>query len=248
MKKRVLVLGGSGNLGSVLKKKKFFENQFFPNSKILDILKKNDIKNYINKYKINLVINCAALARMKECEIKRNKAFKINVLGCQNLIEVLKDVKDLKIKLIHISSDAVYPCLRGHYSEKSKIKPYNFYGKTKALSEKLVRKILNHIIIRTRFFNKKKIRFDSAAIDSYSSSLEVNQLVKYIKILIKKNFIGTINVGGKRISDFDLYRKYKKNIKKCKHEDIQKKINFRISKDASMDCSLLNKVVIKKNG
>ena len=40
MKKKVLVLGGSGNLGSVLKKNKFFENQFFPNSKILDILKK----------------------------------------------------------------------------------------------------------------------------------------------------------------------------------------------------------------
>ena len=247
MKKKILVIGGSGNLGSSLKSNNFFKKQFFPSSKVLNILKKKDIIKFINKHEIEMVINCAALARMKECEIKKNKAFNVNVLGSQNLIEVLKKIKYRSIKLIHISSDAVYPCLNGDYSEKSRTRPYNYYGETKALAEKLVRKYVNHTIIRTRFFNKKLIKFNTVATDSYSSSLEVKKLVNYIKFLVNKDFIGTINVGGKKISDYDLYKKYKKNLKKCLYYDIQKKLNFKISKDASMNCSLLNKLMIKSN-
>ena len=247
MKVKTLVIGGSGNLGSSLKKDNFFKNQFFPSSRVVNILKKKDITKYIHKHEINMIINCAALARMKECEVKKNKAFKINVVGSQNMIDVLKKIKGRSIKLIHISSDAVYPSLRGNYSEKSKIKPYNYYGKTKVLAEKLVRRYANHTIIRTRFFNKKRIKFNTAATDSYSSSLEVNKLIHYIKILIKKDFIGTINVGGRKISDFDLYKKYKNNLKKCLFYDIQKKLNFKISRNASMNCKLLNKFIIKKD-
>ena len=38
----------------------------------------------------------------------------------------------------------------------------------------------------------------------------MNRLVKYISILIRKEFQGIINVGGPKISDYKNYKKYKK--------------------------------------
>jgi len=244
MTRKILVLGGSGTLGKTLKKKSFFKKHFFPSSKKIDITKSENLEKFIRKNKINLIINCAAIARMKICEKYKNKSYKVNVLGVQNLKETISKLKQRKIKLIQISSDAVYSSIKGNYSENSKLKPYNYYGKTKFFSEKIVKKLDDFIIIRTRFFNKNKIKFIKVADDSFSSSIEVNKLVKYIIFLIKINFKGIINVGGKEISDFDLYKKYKK-IVLCKHEDIQKRIDFKISKNSSMNINKLKKLLKK---
>ena len=55
---------------------------------------------------------------MRICEKYKDKSYKVNVLGVQNLKIILK-VKDRKIKLIQISSDAVYSSIKGNYSEYS---------------------------------------------------------------------------------------------------------------------------------
>ena len=94
---------------------------------------------------------------MRICEKYKDKSYAVNVLGVQNLREIILKIKERKIKLIQISSDAVYPSIKGNYSENSKLKPYNYYGKTKFFSEKIVKKLDDFIIIRTRFFNKKKL-------------------------------------------------------------------------------------------
>ena len=244
MRRKILVLGGTGTLGKTLKKKKFFNKHFFPSSKKLDITNVNQLEKFIKNKKINLIINCAAIARMSVCERYKNKSFKVNVLGVQNLKTVINKIDDRDIKLIHISSDDVYPSKVGNYAENSKLKPYNYYGKTKLFSEKIVKKLKNFVIIRTRFFNKKKIKFSTAADDSFTSSIEVNKLVFYIILLIKKNFRGIINVGGDKISDYDLYKKYKK-IMLCKQNDIQKELKFKISKNSSMNIEKLKKIIHK---
>ena len=125
------------------------------------------------------------------------------------------------------------------------MKPYNYYGLTKLKAEKLVKDLENYLIIRTRFFDKNKIIFNTAAEDSFTSAIEVTKLVNIIKILIKKNASVIINVGGKKIYYFKLYKKFKKNIKKCKRDEIQNKINFKISKDASLNCDILKKIIKK---
>lgn len=242
IKKNILVIGGSGVLGSAIKKNFFFKNSYFPTKKKLNIENYFSIINFIKNKNLNIIINCAAVARMKDCENNKKLAMKINVGGVNNIVNAIKKINK-KIILVHISSDAVYPSQNGNYSEKSKLKPYNFYGKTKLLSEKAAKRNLKYIIIRTRFFHKEKIKFNYSAIDSYSSSLEVNILVKYIVLLIKKKFNGIINVGGQRVSDYDLYKKHKKNLKKCKRNDIQKKLNFKLSIDSSLKSCLLKKTL-----
>lgn len=242
MNKNILILGGSGTLGSAFKTNFFFSNSKFPTKKKLDITDQASLINYLKKVDVNIIINCAALARMKKCEKNKKLARKINIYGVRNIVNAIKKTNK-NIKLIHISSDAVYASLKGGYSERSKKKPYNFYGVTKALAEKEAKKHYNHIIIRTRFFDKNKIFFNCSATDSFSSSIEVKVLVKYIKALIKKKFIGIINIGGKKISDYLLYRKYNKKLKKCLRKDIQKKLNFTLSKDASMNCLKQKKIL-----
>jgi len=239
-KNKILLIGGSGTLGSSIIKSKSFKNLESPTKKKLNLLKRDSIKKFLNK-EYSLIINCAAMARMKECEKKPKKAINLNILGTINLCREILEYKNKfnkEIKLIHISTDGVYASTKGNYSEKSRLKPYNVYGWTKMWSEEFVKVLKNYIIIRTRFFNKKKIRFNNAATDIFTSMIEVQELVKKIKFLSSKDFVGVINVGGKRESDFKKYIKYQKNIKPCKRTEIVKNLNFKIAKDASMNLKL----------
>ena len=72
--------------------------------------------------------------------------------------------------------------------------------------------------------------------------IEVENLVKEIKKISSTSFVGIINVGKKRESDFLNYKKFKPSIKPCRRKDIVKKLSFKIAKDASMNLKLLNKL------
>ena len=246
MTNNILLLGGSGTLGSKIIKSKFFPNLEYPKKKMLNILNKKQIENYLVKKKIDLVLHCAALARVKDCEFDKNKAKKINIIGTDNIVKSILKIQKIKkkdIKLVFISSDAVYASTRGNYKETDKTSPYNFYGLTKLKGEKIVKKLKNYMIIRTRFFDKKKIPFKYSAVNIYTSSLEVTKLVKYISILVKKKFQGTINVGGPKISDFKNYKKYKKNLEPCDKSKILNELNFKIATNASLNISKLKKIL-----
>ena len=103
----------------------------------------------------------------------------------------------------------------------------------------------NYVVIRTRFFDKTKIRFNTAATDIFTSMIEVKDLVKEIKNISLTDFIGIINVGERRKSDFVNYKKFKKNIIPCKRKDIVKNLGFKIAKDASMNLNLLKRIKSK---
>ena len=246
LKNNILLLGGSGTLGKAIIKSKLFKNLNHPSSKILDILNQNKIEEFLIKNKINTILHCAALARVKECEKNKKKAYKINVLGTHNVVKSIYNCSkkhNIKIKIIFMSSDGVYSSTKGNYKENDKLRPYNYYGWTKLQGEKAVKKLKDYIIIRTRFFNKSKIKFDYAAKNIFTSALEVTILVKYINKIIKKNFNGIINIGGNKISDYKKYKKYKKNIKPCDKSKIFEKLNFKIATDASLNLKKLKRLM-----
>ena len=246
---KVLLIGGSGTLGSAIINSKIFKKLDAPKKRELNLLSKKNIRKFLKK-KYNLIINCAAIARMKECEKNLYKAIKVNVFGTLNLAEAIKEYQTKykrKIKLIHISTDGVYSSKKGNYPESSILKPYNNYGLTKMLAESAIKKILdNYIVIRTRFFDKKNIRFKTAATDVFTSMMEVEDLVKAIRSVFLKNYKGIINIGQKRRSDFENYRKFKPNIKPCKRRDVVKNLDFEIARDASMNLKIFNKLQQKK--
>ncbi len=238
----ILLLGGSGNLGSAIIQSNKFKNIFYPKKNIVNILKKKKIVNFLIENKIQTIIHAAGLARVRDCEKFKKKANKINIDGTNNVVNSIIYIKkklNINILLIYISSDAVYSSINGYYKETDRLRPYNHYGITKMKAEKKVRRLKKFIIIRTRFFNKNKIPFKYSASNIFSSSIEVNRLVSYIKFLIKKKFYGIINVGGKRISDYDNYKKYKKNLISCDKSKIFKELDFVIATDASLNINKL---------
>ncbi len=102
---QTLLLGGSGNLGSSLIKSRLFTNLKFPRKKTLNILSKRKIENYLLKNNIKIVIHCAGMARVRECERFKNRAFKTNILGTTNIVKSIKKIDKkhgLKIKLVYI--------------------------------------------------------------------------------------------------------------------------------------------------
>ena len=54
-------------------------------------------------------------------------------------------------------------------------------------------------------------------------------------------FIGTLNVGGEKKSDYVRYKKSRPSMKKCKLSTIEKTVNFKMAKDASLNSSLWKK-------
>ena len=246
LKNNFLLLGGSGTLGKAIIKSKLFKNLKHPSSKKVNILSKNQIESFLIKNKIDTIIHCAAMARVKECEENKKRAYKINVIGTKNIVDVIKKISKKnkkKIKLIFMSSDGVYASTKGNYKESDNLKPYNYYGLTKVKGEQQVKKLDSYLIIRTRFFNKKKIKFVYSATNIFTSALEVNTLVKYLYKIITKQYTGILNIGGKRISDYERYYKFNKKVMPCDKSKIFNKLNFKIATDASLNLQKFKKLL-----
>tara|TARA_B100001248_G_scaffold50550_2_gene32690 strand:- start:1839 stop:2594 length:756 start_codon:yes stop_codon:yes gene_type:complete len=245
IKGNILLIGGSGNLGQKIIKSNLFGKIYHPKKNSLNLLKPDQIDKFLNLKKVDIIINCASIARMKECEKNKSKAINNNILGTFNLVSsILKFNKNKRknVLLVHISTDAVYPSIKGNYSEDSGLGPYNVYGWTKLSAEYLVKILEKHIIIRTRFYDKKKIKYKFSASDIFTSQVDIRLLPKYIKYLILEKYSGVINIGGKRISDFNLYKKDNKKLKPFKRKNLIKKLKFTIAKDSSLNIKKFKKI------
>lgn len=246
--KKILLTGSTGELGRAIANSGYFNHLLTPTSKEMNITKKKVVDDFFNKNEFDSIIHCAALARMKECEENPEKAINANIIGTINLVAAtMKKEKKRKIRFVHISTDGVYPGTKGNYSEKDDAMPYNVYGWTKLGAECAANMLPNHCIIRTSFFNPKNIRFEDAPIDAYSSKVPIGYLVMAISVLLNNRFVGTINVGRERRSDYEHYKEFKPQIKKCKLKDVQKNVPFKFYKDSSMSISLWEKIE-KENG
>lgn len=248
--KKILLTGGSGKLGQAIINSGLFPKLLNPYKNIFDITRPETMGKFFADNDIDTIIHCAALARMKECEEDPVKAIKTNIMGTSNLVaETMRKEKERKekIRFVHISTDGVYAGIKGNYSENEETIPYNTYGWTKLGAECAVNTLSDFCIIRTNFFDPKNISFDKSATDAYSSKIPIAYLVKAISIMLNNAFIGTINIGDERKSDYERYREHKPLSKPCKFEDILKEAGFPMAKDASMDCTMWKKIIEKNN-
>ncbi len=232
---KVLLTGGSGTLGQHILKSGLFKSIIAPSSQELDITSAAAVEKFFSQNDFDAVIHCAAMARVSECEQDPAKAIETNIIGTGNLVAAaLKKEKAAKkpIRFAHISTDGVYQSTKGNYSEEDATIPYNFYGWTKLGAECAVHALPNFCIIRTRFFDPEKIKYDEYATDSYTSQIPVDELARAIAKMLESDFKGVINIGGNKISDYELLKKYEPSIKPCRFEDIQKKSGVKLSKDA----------------
>lgn len=162
--KNIIVTGGSGfigtNLVNYLIKKKFFvvnldkltysSNNY--NDKIrnknnyklikIDINDKKRIIKIIKKFRPLVIFNLAAETHVDRSIDSPENFIKTNINGTFNLLESLRVLKkrNIKPKLVHISTDEVYgDIMKGRSNESFQYQPSSPYSASKASADHLVK-------------------------------------------------------------------------------------------------------------
>lgn len=142
-----LITGAKGQLGLCFKDLLADKALYF-DIDTLDITDREKVLSLASKHKFEAIINCAAYTAVEKAEEEQQKAFKVNVLGTQNLAEL---ASESNIPLVYFSTDYIFDGkAKEPISENAEPAPLNYYGKTKLEGEKAVLKYTKTaIIIRT---------------------------------------------------------------------------------------------------
>tara|TARA_B100001057_G_scaffold15567_1_gene14773 strand:- start:17365 stop:18099 length:735 start_codon:yes stop_codon:yes gene_type:complete len=237
--KKIVVTGGSGRFGEILRKFKTKDKLFFPSKKQLDILSVRKIENYLKKTKPNILIHLAGLSRpMKIHEKNLEKSIDLNIIGTANITKVCSKKN---IKLIYFSTNYVYPGTKGNYKEKSPLLPVNNYAWSKLGGEASVKLYKNSLILRVCMTEKPFVH--KSAFSNVKTSFIYHEKVPPMLFKLLDQF-GIINLGGKSQSIFNFVKKDNKKIKKV----YLKKKNLKgMPFNSSINLSKLNLILKKKS-
>ena len=235
MKKNIVITGGNGRFGSVLKKIINKKNLLFPTKKELNILKLNSIKSYLKIKKPKVLIHLAGLSRPMDIHDKNiNKSIDLNIIGTANIVKICSF---LDIKLIYFSTHYVYPCNKGNYSEDSPLLPINNYAWSKLGGESAVQMYKNSLILRVSMTEKPFVH-KSAFANVKSNFIFHEDVAKILFKLINKK--GIINVGGKTQT---IYNFAKENNSEVKKIYLKNKSKTQFPKNPSINISKLKKLI-----
>ena len=222
--KSILIIGGSGLVGSSLVKlasdnmKVFFT---FCNSPVqiantksffIDLLdgEESSICDLIKSLSPDIVVNTVALQSVDDCELNHKIADRLHV---ESTKEIAAACLESSSKLIHFSSNFVFDGKKGCYREDDLCNPISYYGKTRLEAEKIVLdSSLNNVILRTtviygwhknskftnfvlgRLLNGTKLE---AFTDQYGNPTHADDLAKCIIKIISSNTSGLFHTVGK---------------------------------------------------
>tara|TARA_B100000029_G_scaffold146159_1_gene141479 strand:+ start:178 stop:873 length:696 start_codon:yes stop_codon:yes gene_type:complete len=211
MRKKIVVTGGTGRFGKVLKKIKSNYKIFYPSKRELNITSFQKIKSYLRTKKPNVVIHLAGLSRpMMLHEKNISKSIALNIIGTANLVRACAE---LNIKIIYFSTSYVYPGTKGNYKENDPILPWNNYAWSKLGGECAVQMYANSLILRVCMTEKPFIH-KRAFSDVKLNFIFHEDLAKLLFKVINKK--GVLNIGGKTKTVFDFAKKYNPRVKRIK--------------------------------
>jgi len=160
-KKRLLIVGVSGLLGSSLARCQRDDLDVYGiyhhhpvelegvHTVGLDVLDDVLLKQYIDQIQPQIVVNCAALTNIDYCEQHPDEAKLLNVDLVRRIVQT---IEGKSVKLIHISTDNVFDGEKGDYCEDDTVNPINVYGHTKYEGEIEALKHENTAVVRTNIF------------------------------------------------------------------------------------------------
>ena len=236
MKKLILVTGGNGRFGKILKKNNKILNLYFSTKKECNILNINSIEKIIIKLKPKIIMHCAGLSRPMSIHEKNiSKSIDLNIIGTANIVKLCEKYK---IKLIYFSTGYVYEGKRGNYLESDPVKPFNNYGLSKLGGECAASMFKNSLILRITM-TEKPFNHKKAFTNLKSNFMFHEDLVKILPKLINKK--GIFNVGGKSQSVYSFAKSKNRQVKKIK---LKQSLNLPLNQ--TMNLSKLNKILLQK--
>jgi dTDP-4-dehydrorhamnose reductase len=235
MKKNIIITGGNGRFGSVLKTINRKNILLFPTKKKLNILKLNSIKSYLKKNRPKILIHLAGLSRPMYLHDKNiNKSIDLNIIGTANIVKICSL---LRIKLVYFSTHYVYPCNKGNYPENSPLLPINNYAWSKLGGEAAVQMYKNSLILRVCMTEKPFVH-KSAFANVKSNFIFHEDVAKILFKLINQK--GIINIGGRTQT---IYNFAKKNNPEVKKVYLENKSKIQFPKNPSINIGKLKKLI-----
>ena len=144
---KYLITGSKGQLG------KEFKNHILENSldgiyadiDELDISDIDQVNEFLNKEKPNVVINCSAYNNVDQAELEPEKARLVNVIGVKYLAQACEKLGSF---LIHFSSNYIYDGNKNSpYLEEDLPNPLGVYAKSKYEGECSLTQLTNNFLI-----------------------------------------------------------------------------------------------------
>lgn len=223
MSQTILIIGGNGFVGTYLVKEvlkqgftPIIASRQKPHSQAVswikfDLSDIDSIESIIEQSKPHAVINLAAIS---DVDLAEREIDLIDAINVQGPAELAKVCQQHSIKLIHMSSDAVFEGSAESYSEDSETKPVNQYGRSKLESEVVVLNNCSSAVAirvslilgwgipeKNSFLNKfvhilntkKEIKLPQ---DEFRTPIDVMTLAKSLVELINHSFSGVLHLGS----------------------------------------------------
>ena len=145
---KILITGGKGMLGRTLQKELAEHEIVIADLPDWDITDDTGFVEKVGEAKPDLIIHCAAMTKVDDCEAKRDLAFKLNEEGSRN---VALAAKACGARLFAISTDYVFsgepPREPWAWSETDIPRPRTVYGASKFAGEQMIQMILPEAVI-----------------------------------------------------------------------------------------------------
>ena len=145
---RILITGGKGMLGRTLQRELEGNEIVVADLPEWDITDDTGFVAKAGEVRPDLIIHCAAMTKVDDCEQKRDLAFKLNEEGSRN---VALAAKACGARLFAISTDYVFsgepPKEPWAWSETDIPRPRTVYGASKFAGEQMIQMILPEAVI-----------------------------------------------------------------------------------------------------
>lgn len=160
--RRILVTGASGLLGAHVARQASGGDDVTAlyhthrveisgcNHRSCDLTDDAEVASCLDAARPEVIIYCAALTDVELCERWPDAAERLNVHATATVAEW---ARRRDAQLVYVSTDAVFGGSAGAHREDDPTEPVNWYGRTKAKAETLVRAVVpDAMIIRTNFY------------------------------------------------------------------------------------------------
>lgn len=164
--RKVWIAGADGRIGkqlyALLDKVEY--EIFDTDVESVDLTKMEEVKDFCDRNRPDVVINCAGFSNIEKCENNVEEAFLVNALGERNLSVAARNVG---ARHVLISTDMVYPRnLEKIVNEYDEVHPQNVFGQTKAAAENYAKDLAQKFyIIRTGWIYGTKNDFISKLLE-----------------------------------------------------------------------------------
>jgi dTDP-4-dehydrorhamnose reductase len=162
MKKKVMISGAGGLLGKAAAEhfRKEYDVLALDRHQ-LDITDTATVRRLATEFSPDLILNCAAAARVDACESDREHAWAVNATGPGILASIASQIG---AEIMHISTDYIFDgSKREPYTIEDKAEPLSAYGQSKLDGESAVTAATDRFYIArvARLFGKSGTNFGS---------------------------------------------------------------------------------------